>query len=188
VFLNLLCKQGVAGSIAVTSTNHLIVNQSLTNLVVARLPQFGSNQKLLRSLDRSALLRWNRVQINLSRDLRRSVTEQCLVAVLFLFTPFLATGRDMSKDEANNQVELVAVDPEIRALLAEPLCSEYFSFKTACSDSDDSKLGTWKPRSRRPRPFQVSPTERFIGNLRCGTPSARNRGGQGMELPLENQA
>ena len=35
------------------------------------LGPFGSNQKLLRSLDRLALLRWNRLQINLSRDLRR---------------------------------------------------------------------------------------------------------------------
>src|SRR5437879_4436023 len=40
---HLLCKQGVAGSIPATSTNHLPANQSLTNLAAARLPQFGSN-------------------------------------------------------------------------------------------------------------------------------------------------
>jgi hypothetical protein len=37
-----LRKQGVAGAIPATSTNHLPANQSLTNSAVARLPQFGS--------------------------------------------------------------------------------------------------------------------------------------------------
>jgi len=52
-------------------------NQFVTNLAFARLHQFGpfgSNNEPLHPLHRSALLRWNRVQINLSRDLRRSVT------------------------------------------------------------------------------------------------------------------
>ena len=39
---HLLCKQGVAGSIPATSTNHLPANQSLTNWTGACPPQFGS--------------------------------------------------------------------------------------------------------------------------------------------------
>ena len=35
---HLLCKQGVTGSIPVTSTNHLPANQLLTNLAFVRLP------------------------------------------------------------------------------------------------------------------------------------------------------
>ena len=38
-FLNLLCKQGVTGSIPVTSTNYLPTNQSVANLAFARLHQ-----------------------------------------------------------------------------------------------------------------------------------------------------
>src|SRR5260370_16939463 len=41
-FVATLCKQGVAGSIPASSTNHPNANQSLSNLAVARLRQFGS--------------------------------------------------------------------------------------------------------------------------------------------------
>jgi hypothetical protein len=38
---HLLCKQGVTGSIPVTSTKYLLQNQFVTNLAIARLHQFG---------------------------------------------------------------------------------------------------------------------------------------------------
>jgi hypothetical protein len=71
----MLCKQGVTGSIPVTSTIYLPANQSVANSDFARHPQFGSNEKLPHSLHRSALFRWDRVQIYLSRDLRRRVAQ-----------------------------------------------------------------------------------------------------------------
>jgi hypothetical protein len=55
--------------------NHLLIRPLRDFL---NLGPFGSNQKLLHFLNCSTLLRWDRVQINLSRDLRRRVTEQRL--------------------------------------------------------------------------------------------------------------
>ena len=71
---HLLCKQGVTGSIPVTSTNHLpaISISYLVGLLrdFRNLGPFGSNKKLLHFFNRFALLFRNRVQINLPCDFR----------------------------------------------------------------------------------------------------------------------
>ena len=56
----LLCKQGVTGSIPVTSTIYQPANQSFANSDFAdtrKLGPFVSNKKLLHSFERSALFR-----------------------------------------------------------------------------------------------------------------------------------
>jgi hypothetical protein len=73
MFLGLLCKQGVTGSIPVTSTIYLPTNQSVANSDITRLVQSWSNKKFLHAIHRSPLLRRDRMQIYLPRDLRRSV-------------------------------------------------------------------------------------------------------------------
>ena len=60
-----LCKQGVTGSIPVTSTIFQPANQSFANSDFAetrKLGPFVSNKKLLHSFERSALFRWDRLQ------------------------------------------------------------------------------------------------------------------------------
>jgi hypothetical protein len=73
----MLCKQGIAGSIPATSTNHLpaiSITYSVGSLRDFRnLGPLGSDKKLLHFFDRSALHFRNRVQINLPCDLRRCV-------------------------------------------------------------------------------------------------------------------
>ena len=47
----------------------------------------------------------------------------CLVAVLPLFAPLVATAQQKSKYDPNRPVELLAADPKIQALLPAPLSS-----------------------------------------------------------------
>jgi hypothetical protein len=51
-----------------------------------------------------------------------AVLRVCLV-FFSLFVPFVAAAQDKSKNDANKPVKRVAVDPEVRALLTEPLSS-----------------------------------------------------------------
>jgi hypothetical protein len=78
MFVGLLGKQGVIGSIPVTSTIYLPANQSVANSDFARRLQFGSNKKPLHTFHCSALLRWDRVQINLPCNIWRFVAQECL--------------------------------------------------------------------------------------------------------------
>ena len=71
---HLLCKQGVTGSIPVTSTN---ISRKLNRILIWpllrswNLGPFGPNKKLFHFFDRYALFFPNRVQVNLPCDFRR---------------------------------------------------------------------------------------------------------------------